>query len=656
MSTVADTETNVVSLFTGAMGLDLGLERAGFRTAVAVESDSDAVATIRANRPDVPVIDRRIEDVSTAEIIEAAGLEAGGVALLAGGPACQSFSTAGNRGSLKGPLGSLFFEFARVLSDIRPAFFVMENVSGLLSAALHHRPLNKRGPGHPPLRTEEELGSAFRLVAECLSDIGYHVLFDVLNAANFGVAQSRQRLILIGSRDGVPIKMPLPSHGDEGSGYLPKWKTLTDALDGLMEHEPEYVPFVPSRRKYFKYVPSGGNWRDLPEGLRAQALGRAYESWGGRSGFFRRLSWDRPSPTLNTSPDYKATALCHPDKLRPLSVGEYARLQGFPDEWRFCGSTRSKYRQIGNAVPVQMAEALGHAISDAIGGRSLSKLRGNFECHNFDLLDRLSARPRTLLNPPRMRESAASNASSNWTKDRRVLRNDAKQYAPDHLADSVGKRKVAKRISQRLRDAYGSPNLGNYQSPVDELFFILLSQRTTGPSYERVFPRFKSWIGDWNELPKKRVEDVAEAISEAGLSGQKSKHALGIAEKLYRDFGEVSLNRIMDSSDIEVQEYLTSLPGVGIKTAKCVMMFSMGRQVLPVDAHVARIADRVGLVNSSSSKSRTNEVLEAVVPQDLRYDFHVNAVAHGRAVCRARNPKCSECAIKRLCHHGRSSK
>ena len=655
MAEAAKTETSVVSLFSGAMGLDLGLERAGFRTAVAVESDSDAVATIRANRPDVPVIDRRIEDVSTEEILEAAELEAGDVTVLAGGPACQSFSTAGNRGSLNGPLGSLFFEFARVLIDIKPAFFVMENVGGLLSAALEHRPLNKRGSGHPPLRPEEELGSAFRLVAKRLSEIGYHVVFDVLNAADFGVAQSRQRLILIGSRDGVPIAMPIPSHGYEGHGYLPRWRILTDALEGLMEHEPEFVSFVPSRRKYFKYVPAGGNWRDLPESLRAQALGRAYESWGGRSGFFRRLSWDRPSPTLNTSPDYKATALCHPDELRPLSVGEYARLQGFPDDWQFCGSTRSKYRQIGNAVPVQMAKALGQAIHDAMGRRSMGKLRGGVVCHNLDLLDRLSVRPRTLLNPPRMRKIPDPDTSSEWAKDRRVLRSDAKEYAPAYLAHSVGKRKVAKKITERLRDAYGSPNLGNYSSPVDELFFILLSQRTTGPSYERVFRRFKSWIGDWNALPDKRVEEVSEAISDAGLSGQKSKHAVGIAKKLWQDFGEVSLDQLMGRSDLEVQDYLISLPGVGIKTAKCVMMFSMGRKVLPVDSHVARIAERVGLVNSQVSKSRTHEVLEAVVPIQNRYDFHVNAVAHGRAICRARDPQCGECSIKRLCHHARAS-
>ena len=182
----------VISLFSGAMGLDLGLERAGFRVAVALECNPFAVATIRANRPDLPLIARRIEEVTTAEILEAAGLKPGDPVVVAGGPSCQVFSTAGARGSVADPRGTLFEHFVRVVSESRPRFFVMENVRGLLSAAAPHRPLNKRGPGYPPLASEEELGSAFQVVAERLRELGYYTVFDVLNAADYGTPQTRQ--------------------------------------------------------------------------------------------------------------------------------------------------------------------------------------------------------------------------------------------------------------------------------------------------------------------------------------------------------------------------------------------------------------------------------------------------------------------------------
>ena len=650
MNRRSDEGLTVVSLFTGAMGLDLGLEQAGFQTVVAVESDPDAAATIRKNRPNIPVIGRQIEAVPSHEILERAGLEVGAATLLAGGPACQSFSTAGKRESLATRSGLLIDDFIRAVRDIQPEFFLMENVRGLLSAAIEHRPLNRRGPGYPPLKEEEELGSAFREVARRLMTLNYYVVFTVLNAADYGVPQARQRLVLIGSRDGKPVSMPVPSHSKDGEGNRLPWPTLRDALAGIREGPGEGLQFVPSRRRYLCHVPPGGNWRDLPEDMQADALGGAYTSWGGRTGFLRRLSWDRPSPTLNTDPDHKATALCHPDDVRPLTVREYAQIQGFPHNWQVAGNIRSRYRQLGNAVPIRLSKALGEAIRAVMRRRPNRKAQGRIECHDLALLDSLVRRRRTRLNPPRMWEHPELGVDE-WDDGKPALRDDGSAYVPPFLSSAVGKAKVAKRVTTKLRERYGTPDLGNYDDPVDELFFILLSLRTTEPSYERVFVRFKEWASDWNTLLGKTVTQVADVIGDAGLGRQKAKHVIKIVNRLQAEFGRVTLKPIEARSDVDVLEFLTALPGVGVKTAKCVMLFSMGRQVLPVDAHVARVAKRIGLVDTSASGRHTHEVLEAVVPRGSRFDFHVNVVAHGRTVCRARNPKCGECPIKRTCAH-----
>ena len=201
-------ERNVISLFSGAMGLDLGLEAAGLRIAVALERDAFAVATIRRNRPLLPLVDSAIEDVTSPDLLAAAKLRAGSVFAVAGGPSCQVFSTAGRRQSLDDPRSTMFDHFVRVVRETRPEFFVMENVRGLLSAAVRHRPLGQRGPGFPPLAEEEELGSAFQVVARTLRGLGYYCVFDVLNAADYGVPQTRQRLVILGSRDGKRSACP----------------------------------------------------------------------------------------------------------------------------------------------------------------------------------------------------------------------------------------------------------------------------------------------------------------------------------------------------------------------------------------------------------------------------------------------------------------
>ena len=378
--------------------------------------------------------------MSSDEILEAAQLGPGEAFGVVGGPSCQVFSTAGQRQSLGDPRSKMFRHLVRVVRDTQPEFFVMENVSGLLSAAVRHRPLKQRGPLFPPLEKEEQLGSAFRVVAEEFRNLGYYCVFDVLNAADYGVPQTRRRLVIIGSRDGRELRMPEPTHHPQGAGGLPKWRTLGEALDGLDEDDPDYYRFCPAKERYLKLIPEGGNWRQLPEDLKGDALGRAFQSWGGRSGFFRRLSRERPCPALTTCPDSKATMLCHPTELRPLSVGEYTRIQQFPDDWVFEGTVRKVYEQVGNAVPV----GLGRAIGDALVAAARTQLRddrlGRFETFNLDLLASLARRPKTIVNPPRMRRDDGQNTISDWYGDCHRTRDDAYDYIPAQLAEQFESR------------------------------------------------------------------------------------------------------------------------------------------------------------------------------------------------------------------------
>jgi DNA (cytosine-5)-methyltransferase 1 len=398
----------IISLFSGGLGLDLGLERVGFRVRVAVENNKFAAETIRRNRPDIVLIEKDVRDVTTNEILDAAGLKPGEAAVVTGGPSCATFSTVGQRGSLADPRGGLFREFVRVVREAKPRFFIMENVRGILSAAVKHRPLAKRGPGYPPLGPEERLGSALKLILRALGRLDYRVVYDLLNTADYGVPQLRHRVVFIGSRDGEDVRLPKPTHGPAN------WVTLREALAGLHDDTPEYTALPKGKAKFLKFVPAGGNWRDLPRKLQRAALGRAYDSWGGRNGFCRRLAWDRPSPALTTRPDSKATVLCHPDELRPLTVREYARIQQFPEEWEFAGGVPQKYKMIGNAVPLGLGKALGGVLAALMRKRSKAALARKLVCADEVLAARIAQRREVILNPPRMRRHQSLAAARRW--------------------------------------------------------------------------------------------------------------------------------------------------------------------------------------------------------------------------------------------------
>lgn len=370
---------DIISLFSGAMGLDIGLTKAGLTVKVGQDFDNACVATTQANGHNV--LGGDIRNIQPQQMLDIAGLEPGMPFLICGGPPCQPFSTAGKRLGINDPRGSLFMDFIRMIDAIRPRFFIMENVKGLMSAPLKHIPLAQR---NDKSTIDESRGTVLDVILSEFNKLGYKTVYGVLDAVNYGVPQFRERFVLIGSRDQEDIFLPFPTHFQMHQDPAYRWKTLRSAIADLESDPGECAAFSTDRMDFLKLVPEGGNWRSLPNDLTEKAMGGAYLSGGGKVGFYRRLSYDQPSPTLVTSPVQKASMLCHPTQNRPLSVREYARIQQFPDDWKITGTTVAKYRQIGNAVPVGLAEALGKAIISVADNSALIKtkrIRGT-DIHN----------------------------------------------------------------------------------------------------------------------------------------------------------------------------------------------------------------------------------------------------------------------------------
>ncbi|MEG2013840.1 MAG: DNA cytosine methyltransferase [Anaerovoracaceae bacterium] len=371
---------DVISLFSGAMGLDIGLTQAGLTVKVGQDFDKSCVETMRANGHNV--VPGNIQEIEPQQLLDMAGLSVGEPFLICGGPPCQPFSTAGKRLGINDPRGSLFMDFIRMISYIRPRFFVMENVKGIMSAPLKHTPIADRDKDN--MEYENQLGTVLDVVLSEFNKLGYKTVYGVIDAVNYGVPQFRERFVLIGSRDHEDIYLPMPSHFQMHQNKDLRWNTLYDAIGDLENDYGECTSFSEERMQYLKMVPQGGNWRSLPKEAIKAAMGGAYESGGGKVGFYRRLDYKQPAPTLVTSPVQKASMLCHPTQNRPLSVKEYARIQQFPDDWIFKGTAVAKYRQIGNAVPVGLARSLGQTLLSVANNDAIIKtkrVRGT-DAHN----------------------------------------------------------------------------------------------------------------------------------------------------------------------------------------------------------------------------------------------------------------------------------
>ncbi len=376
---------SVISLFSGAMGLDLGLLKTNrFQLLACVEKEKVFCDSIRANHEaghlsgSVKVYQADISKLSPLQVLSDCGLAPGELDLLVGGPPCQSFSTAGKRGTVQDTRGTLLWEFLRFVDVMRPRFFIMENVRGLLSAALQHRPISQRPErGGKPLTREEMPGSVVSQFADDLQAIDgspYHMDCFEVNAVNYGAPQLRERAIFIGNRYNSKVDFPNPTHGPiaevkspdlfSAPDKLKPWSTLRDALSQVpAEENPVVLDFSPRKKRYLSLVPPGSNWRSLPIELQQESMGHAWHAKGGRSGWWRRLTFDLPAPTLMTMPNHASTSLCHPTELRALSLKEYAAIQEFPSNWIFCGTTSQQYAQVGNAVPVRLGEIAGSVVA-----------------------------------------------------------------------------------------------------------------------------------------------------------------------------------------------------------------------------------------------------------------------------------------------------
>lgn len=327
-----------VELFAGAGGLALGIEKAGFETIALIELDKAASNTLRHNRPEWYVINDDIANVSCLNLEDFFGIKKRELDLLSGGAPCQAFSYAGKKLGLEDARGTLFYHYAKFLGQLQPKMFLFENVRGLLT---------------------HDKGRTYRTIVDIFEDSGYTVQKKVLNAWNYGVAQKRERLIIIGIRNDLVDKI----HFDFPTPQIYKPVLRDILLDCPKSEGSSYSEY---KRKIFELVPPGGYWRDIPTEIAKEYMKSCWEMGGGRTGILRRMSLDEPSLTVLTSPSQKQTDRCHPLEARPFTVRESARCQSFPDDWKFCGSVGQQYRQIGNAVPVNLAFEIAKKIREAL--------------------------------------------------------------------------------------------------------------------------------------------------------------------------------------------------------------------------------------------------------------------------------------------------
>lgn len=325
-------EATCIDLFAGAGGTALGFHNAGISHVMLNELDHSASATLRENSANHDLNWNVIEgDVSgidfsqyNAEIIQA-------------GFPCQAFSYAGKSRGFEDTRGTLFFEFARAIKNIKPKIAIGENVRGLV---------------------KHDGGRTLATMLKTLDELGYKVNYRLLRAQYLDVPQKRERLIIFAVRKDVDAPILFPKEKDY-------FISMRQALKDCPKSEGQSYP--QRKKEIMSLVPEGGNWRDLDEDIQKEYMGGSYYLSGGRTGMARRMSWDQPCLTLTCAPAQKQTERCHPEETRPLTVREYARIQTFPDDWKFSGSMSSKYKQIGNAVPVNLGYHIGRCVLASLG-------------------------------------------------------------------------------------------------------------------------------------------------------------------------------------------------------------------------------------------------------------------------------------------------
>ncbi len=324
-----------LELFAGAGGIAIGLEQAGFESIGLVEFDKHASNTLKLNRPNWNVYFEDVALFADRDLESELNIKQYELDLLSGGSPCQSFSVAGKKLGFEDTRGTMFYHYAKVLHKLKPKMFLFENVRGLLN---------------------HDKGKTFSVIRSVFEQEGYELVYEVLNSWDYNVPQKRERLITIGVRKDF-MKEPFT--------FPEKDPTRPVVGDIKLDVNPSNLEcnFYSERRKeLFELVPQGGYWKDIDPKLAQEYLGALWNGNGGSTGCLHKLSLSEPCRTILTSPSMKTTERCHPLETRPLSIRETARIQTFPEDWEFCGGKGARYKQIGNAVPINLAKAIGESI------------------------------------------------------------------------------------------------------------------------------------------------------------------------------------------------------------------------------------------------------------------------------------------------------
>lgn len=625
----------IVSLYSGCGGIDLGFILAGFDIVWAIDFDEAAYDTYRFNLGE----QIHYEDIHAVNMENIPDMD-----ILIAGPPCQGFSTAGKM-SPDDERNYLLELVIKIVELKKPKIVIIENVPGLLSF---------RG------------GDTLNKLITGLKNVEYNVEFKIINALDFNIPQNRRRVIIFANNIGIDDffetfyikykhdnkKTLKEAIGDiENTETLPnhyyskKWpdfyKIIMRKISGgqklcntrlgkrsvhtweipevygeITDREKEIISVIAKNRR-LKRFRKKESWNDanplsfdevkeimggeltkkeiktlIEKNYLVEKYKDLYDLKGTFNGKFRRLNYSTPSEAILTNFSSPRNYI-HPVQDRPFTVRECARIQGFPDNFLFKGSLNDQYRMVGNAVPPPLAHLLA--------------------CHLREVLTKMGTQ---IINE----------------------KIELKEFIPYTI----------KEISLKLKK-YESPRLGNPYDPIDELIYLVISQRTFEKSYVDTYYELKNKYHDHDSLRCSKTLDIAKILEPSGLGIQKATAINNILKKIYSDFGETSLDKLKDMNDTDRLNYLMTLPRVGIKTAFCVMMYCFDSKVLPIDANVRRFGQRVGFLNGQKDTVKEHAIIHALIPPDQRYDFHVNAITHGRKLCIPEHPRCRICNLNLLC-------
>lgn len=624
---------DVVSLFSGCGGMDLGFFWGGFKVIWANDNNSDACTTYSFNLGKY-IKCNDVQDLGADEIPDSD--------IIICGPPCQGFSNVGKRDPTDAR-NLLYLEVLKIVAAKKPRFVVIENVKGLKSF---------------------QNGSILKEIVGGLEDIGYMVEWKVLNAKDFGIAQNRERLFIIANNQQITGFMAkiekyktekdvflkdvikdlettstLPNHWNT-NGINPDYKRIVSKIGqgqklcntrlgsrsihtwqiedyfGKTNDFEKKVLLAMAQNRRLKRFRKKESWNDanpldineirsivgngfsdkvlrnlIDKGFVVEKARGLYDLKHTFNGKFRRLDYNRTSEAVLTNFGNIRNYI-HPTYDRAFTVRECARIQGFPDNFIFLGKPDSQYRQVGNAVPPQLARVVARVIMDFLSDGGDAKL---------------APAP--------------------------------KSFAPNTVVE----------INKILKRPYRSPRLGNKKNPLDELVYLYISQRTFEKSYQSTFNELKKNYPSFEKLRNADIGDLEKILRPSGLGSQKAVTISGALTKIHRDFGEVSLKKLKKLNDQSKLDYLLTLPRVGLKTAYCILMYCFGVRVLPIDANVRRVCRRLGWLPNGIDHKKEHSILHTIIAPKDRYAFHVNAICHARDVCLPLYPKCLSCPITEHC-------